>query len=204
MEMCLSRKSFSALRCRVARSQTVSTCVKRNFRRGGGCLLWSRWSRCRQVSLYLCLSQRSSQPKTLNVSPTLSVAHIVHPGTVVNGGEPQQCYCVGSCLCRNGPPTAVLLFVNVYRCFSHTAHFCLIAHYLATGFDLYCRSPDNKRSNRSVCSDPSAPFTGTEIQRKCTVTHNTVMPYNSALHVSAHQNHHQAPLLQQLRESLHW
>jgi hypothetical protein len=43
-------------------------------------------------------------------------------------------------------------------------------------------------------------FTETEIQTKYTVKHNTLLPYNGALRVSAHQNHHQAPLLQRFQK----
>ena len=39
-------------------------------------------------------------------------------------------------------------------------------------------------------------FTVTEIQKKLVVKHNTWMPYSNVLHVSVHQNLHQAPLLQ--------
>jgi len=35
---------------------------------------------------------------------------------------------------------------------------------------------------------------------KYTVRHNNLLPYNSALHVSAHQNLHQAPLLQKFQK----
>jgi hypothetical protein len=118
-------------------------------------------------------------------------------------------------LWRNGQHTAFLLFVSVCRCLqsharththththtpqhnnTHTTHtYCsLIAHYLANGFDLQCRSSDNKRSNWTVCSDPSALFTGTEIHRKCTVRHNIVP------HVSAHQNRHRPPILRKVKE----
>ena len=44
-------------------------------------------------------------------------------------------------------------------------------------------------------SNSSVVFTVTEIQTKYTVKHNTLLPYNSALHVSAHQNHHQATFI---------
>jgi len=88
----------------------------------------------------------------------------------------------------------LLVCIDVYSCHTHT-HCLLLAHYLTTGFDLQCRSSDNKRSNRSVCSDPSAMFTGTEIQRKCTARHNIVL-----LRVSVHQNQRRAPLLQKLKE----
>jgi hypothetical protein len=35
--------------------------------------------------------------------------------------------------------------------------------------------------------------------KKCTITHNTLSPYNIVLHVSVHQNHHQAPLLKKFK-----
>jgi hypothetical protein len=39
-------------------------------------------------------------------------------------------------------------------------------------------------------------FTVTEIQTNFTVKQNTLVQHNNVLHVSVHQNHHQAPFLQ--------
>jgi len=43
-------------------------------------------------------------------------------------------------------------------------------------------------------------LTVNEIQRKCTVKHNTLVPHNNVLCVLVHQNNHQAPLLQKFRK----
>jgi hypothetical protein len=42
-------------------------------------------------------------------------------------------------------------------------------------------------------------FTVTDIQTQYTVKHNTLMLRNNVLHVSVHQYHHQATLLQQFK-----
>jgi len=42
-----------------------------------------------------------------------------------------------------------------------------------------------------------------ELQRKCTVKHNTLMAYNNKLHASVHQNHHQAPSITK-NENVWW
>jgi len=41
-------------------------------------------------------------------------------------------------------------------------------------------------------------LTVNEVQRKCTVKHNTFVPLNNVLHVSVHQNDHQAALFKSL------
>jgi hypothetical protein len=43
-------------------------------------------------------------------------------------------------------------------------------------------------------------LTVTDIQRKRTVKHNTLVPHNNVLCVLVHQNNHQAPLLQKFRK----
>ena len=40
----------------------------------------------------------------------------------------------------------------------------------------------------------------TEIQRTCTIKHNTLMAYNNMVHVLVYQNHHHEPLLQQFKK----